>query len=105
MVGHQNDAMPISAARSKALQNIATKACPHGYVRASYCGQCLQEEERIVTIEDTNVELKARLEEQSNLIDEMREHLDLTKDDVDFLGNVVKAIAGRMGDVREVMPQ
>lgn len=101
--GHQNDARPISGARSKALANIATKACPHGAGRASYCGTCLQDEERVVALEDTIVELKSAREEQSNILDELTEHLDMTKDDLDALGDVVKKIAGQMGGIDEVM--
>jgi hypothetical protein len=83
------DALPISAARSKALKNISTKACPHGLVRAAYCGQCLQDEGRFVALEDTNAELKSRLEEQAHLIDMLTSRADSTNDDVDSLGNAV----------------
>ena len=52
-LGHQNDAQPVSATRSKALVNIASKACPHGAGQAAYCWTCLQDEERVVSLEDS----------------------------------------------------
>jgi hypothetical protein len=102
-LGHQEDALPISAARRKALPNIQMKACPHGAGQAAYCSTCLADEERVVGLEDAIAELKSAREEQAQLIDVLTEHLDLTKDDLDALGDVVKAIAGRMGGINEVM--
>jgi hypothetical protein len=98
-LGHQNDAQPVSATRSKALANIATKACPHGAGQAAYCSTCLADEERVVGLEDAFAELKSAREEQAQLIDALTEHLDLTKDDLDALSDVVKAIAGHMGGI------
>jgi hypothetical protein len=91
-LGHQEDAQPISATRSKALANISTKACPHGAGPAAYCTTCLGDEERVVGLEDTIVELKARLEEQANLIDNLTNRQDYTKEDVNAIGNAVQRL-------------
>jgi hypothetical protein len=96
-LGHQNDAQPVSATRSKALVNIASKACPHGAGQAAYCSTCLQDEERVVSLEDTIVKLKAHLEEQANTIHVLTSRADYAKDDVDALGDAVRRLQDVVG--------
>jgi hypothetical protein len=95
--GHRSDARPLSATRTKALANIAAKACPHGAGQASYCAQCLQDEERVVALEDTIVELKAHIEEQSNLIDLLTYRADYAEDDIDSIGEAVVRLQDVVG--------
>lgn len=96
-IGHQNDAQPVSAARSKALANIQTKACPHGAGRAAYCATCLQDEERVVGLEDSIAELKAINEEQAHTIDVLSSRAESTSGDVNDLGNAVVQLQQLVG--------